>query len=316
MPQELNSRVVSLDAAPQADVVRQFQALLDAGDAAALADWIADNRYRLKMGPIGEYMQAGHNTDSTEAAMILQRLFEAGSRPRVEGFTVIGDATSPCLSIVTSGWRGEVTIAVPTADGEMGPGPSEIKIPGGEQRWDLCVNQAGERIWKTWRWGGYGDLVSDMAVTFGNTEERPYLVVRPVGSTSPVTSPNLGITLDVPAGWVVDEDGTLMLKSFHATIDHGGIPEEWTKIDVRRSGSNPGAGDNEEPQVATPIPTQHLSLGPNRYPADRIDAVGELGRSSTLRVTVADEVYEFNCFGDCTALERIAASIRPAEAAP
>lgn len=322
MPRDVDSRVVMLDTAPQADVVHRFQELLDAGDANALAGWISDNRYQLMMAPVGRYMEAGHNTQSTEAATILQRLFEAGSKPRIEGYHVHGSATVPCLSIVTSGWRGDVTIALPTAEAqsEMGPGPSEITVPGGEQRWDMCVTQSGEPIWKGWWWGGYGDLIADIDSNVYSiadiTEQQPYLVVRPPDSITPVTSADLGITLDVPAGWVVEDDGTMILQSFHSTIGHGGMPDDRTKIDVRRRSDNPDVGNAAASPGATPQAANLLTLGPHGYPAERIDITDEFGASSILRITIGDAVYEFNCGGDCTALERIAASIRSAEAAP
>jgi hypothetical protein len=327
LPLAVDGNVVSLANAPHAEFLGQLQAQLDAGDAAGIAAHVGGQLGGLSAAPIKDRHTASfHSMDAAGAQAVLRQLFDAGSRPRIEGVHVEEPSPgSDCLAIVTSGWR-DATYArpsptgpAPAATSEMGDAATEVVVEGGEHRWDLCFSKAGEVGWEGWWWGGYGELIADMT---GVSEEHPYIAVRPVGATRTVTMTQgeAPIRLAIPAGWIVQEGSPTVLTSFNRVVGRGGLDgDAMTKIDVY---SEAMTLDEIEAQFRQPeegVQIQALerrTVGPDRYPAVYAVVVGGLGANTTVALDVGGQVLRLQCFGDCTPLLPIAETIQPVALAP
>jgi hypothetical protein len=328
LPGAVDSNVVTLDKAPHTEFLRKLQDQLDAGDATGLAAYVSDDRGRLSAAPI-QYLESsrGYGMDSREAEAVLRALFDAGSRPRIEGLHV--ESTSPtanCLAIVTSGWRAATYVRptptgpAPAATSEMGPEPTEVVVAGGEHRWDMCSTKHGWTQWEGWWWGGYGDLIARMTDV---GEEHPYLAVRPVGATRTVTMTQGGapFALDIPAGWLFEAAGPDVygLQSFNRLVGKGGIAGDLTKIEIiPESGSldELEAGYRQPKEGGKVVKLERTTVGADGHPALVAVVEGELGTVTVVTVNLGENGYRLQCYGDCTGLLPIAATIRPTGATP
>jgi len=172
-PSGIPNQTVTLAGSPYSDVLVPLQAALRGGDAAAIAA-LAGERFNVTLFDVAWLdSEGGVELTAAQAEAILADFFGQGSRPLIQGYFDNGDATVPCLMVLTHGYSG--TVAYPAAaDPDYGPRlPADI--PADAAGFTLCRAGSAEWIWQDWVYGGYHAL----AEQYYGARESGYNVVRP-----------------------------------------------------------------------------------------------------------------------------------------
>ena len=163
IPDGIQHQVVTLQSAPDSDLLAVLQAELDAEQADALADR-ASEPFTLGLGE-----PCANAVWRDQLADVLDGLFAAGSQPMIQGYFRTEDGVGQrILSIVVAPWQGDVDIPTPVPAPWCDKWPIEPSVWVLEEHYDT-----GTWAWSSWWPGTYDTIVRRRAAY------STYYVVRP-----------------------------------------------------------------------------------------------------------------------------------------
>jgi hypothetical protein len=208
---EVSIDYVPLESGPEGAFLSKLQALLDNRDAAGLARLAGIDpsaKESFQFACLADTDACPGEVPDGQLESVLRQLFEAGSRPMVQGYFGLPNAESGLpgdlgLAVVIDGWRGSPQVVEPTGiDGDVYPSfgvPDPVRDTA---VWSFEVDGGGdERRWNRWHYetfdGRYDHTLDAYHSMFLSTVRWPtYEVVR---LTSALPTPVASPTLELPS---------------------------------------------------------------------------------------------------------------------